>query len=496
MQIRRPIPALLVAAFLGGCLAEQEPLAPAAAAPNLALSAADAASGQHLVAFRGKGVPASFRAEVAGLGGSVLYTHDGAGLALITGIDAGGVRQLRAVKGVADVQADAALALETRKSPRIAAASVGATGHLNPGSALLTGWQWNMFAINADAAWDAGRHGSADVTVAIVDTGVDYHSPELAGLVDLTRSASFVPGDTLWDDAFGEPRGSIADYNGHGSNVASQVSSNSIFFAGLTNHTTLIGVKVLGATGSGTLGGVLFGLLWAADQDADVINMSLGSYRLKAGGGGQLQAVINSVLNYVNSAGSLVVVAAGNESVDLDHGLFPDPATGEVFHFASLEADYCTASHVICVSSVGPTEFGGSLDVPSVFTNFGRSAVDVAGPGGNFGTEVSEWPWGPGQLSWVWSLCPHTSLAFDDEGNLLGRSCPAELGLFLSAAVGTSQAAPHVSGLAALLFAERPGAKPSQIKSAIRNSAVDLGQAGNDPFFGQGRIDVQKALGL
>jgi subtilisin family serine protease len=62
--------------------------------------------------------------------------------------------------------------------------------------------------------------------------------------------------------------------------------------------------------------------------------------------------------------------------------------------------------------------------------------------------------------------------------------------------VGTSQAAPHVAGLAALLVAEMGKDKPAQIKARIQQSAVDAGQTGTDPYFGKGRIDVARALGL
>src|SRR4029077_9851133 len=111
-------------------------------------------------------------------------------------------------------------------------------------------------------------------------------------------------------------RNNISDFNGHGTNVATQVSSKAAAFAGVTSRTTLIGVKVLGANGSGSVGGVLNGILWAADHGADVANMSLGSDFSKAGAG-RFTSLINRVFNYAKKQGMLIVVAAGNEGSDL-----------------------------------------------------------------------------------------------------------------------------------------------------------------------------------
>lgn len=495
MLTRRPLIAtlLLSAAALAGCVTEQGPTAPAVSGPRFTLSGGTAVSAQHLVLFRGTGIPAAFDAHVARLGGTVLFRHEGVGLATVSGIDAGGAAALGALPGVALVEADAALQVETPRGSPHNLGAITIQSQSNPGAAILRGWQWNLSAIHADAAWAAGQLGSPAVTVAILDTGIDYDALDLNGLVDLSRSASFIPSDDSITAALFPGRHRISDYNGHGTNVAQQVSSKALVFAGVTSRTTLIGVKVLGANGSGSVASVLFGLLWAADHDADVINLSLGAPRLNMGGGGRLEAIINSVLAYVNRSGALVVAAAGNEAIDFDRNLGPDPETGEILHGPSLQYDYCTASHVICVSSVGPKVAGGSVDVPSVFTNFGRSAVDVAGPGGNFGSVVSMWPWGPDQLSWVWSLCSKTVLVFDDEGNIVGMPCAS--GFVATAAVGTSQATPHVSGLAALLIARGGGGGPSQIRSAIRASAVQS-DGGNDPYVGRGRIDVARALGL
>jgi subtilisin family serine protease len=495
MHTRQPlVPILLLSTVtLVGCVAEQAPTAPEISAPRFDLAAGEAASTQHLVLFRAAGIPGSFDAAVARLGGVVHFRHEGVGLAMVSGIGADGASALGALQGVAVVAADTEVSVEAPRSEPQALDDITIQSQSNPATAILRGWQWNLSAIRADRAWAAGQLGNSGVTVAILDTGIDYDALDLNGLVDLSRSASFIPSDDSITAAVFPGRHRISDYNGHGTNVAQQVSSKALVFAGVTSRTALIGVKVLGANGSGSVASVLFGLLWAADHDADVINLSLGAPRLNMGGGGRLQAIINSVLAYVNQSGALVVAAAGNESIDFDRNLGPDPETGELLRGPGLQYDYCTASHVICVSSVGPTVAGGSPDIPSVFSNFGRSAVDVAGPGGNFGSAVSTWPWGPDQLSWVWSLCSKTLLVLDDDGNIVGLPCAS--GFVATAAVGTSQATPHVSGLAALLIARDGGGNPSQIKSAIRASAVQLA-SGNDPYSGKGRIDVARALGL
>ncbi|HET9685310.1 MAG TPA: S8 family serine peptidase, partial [Gemmatimonadaceae bacterium] len=148
-----------------------------------------------------------------------------------------------------------------------------------------------------------------------------------------------------------------------------------------------------------------------------------------------------------------------------------------------------------CVSAVGPTTPTGNPDEFSFYSNFGRSAVSVAGPGGNGGSVVSAWPYGLSNWSYVWSYCAKQRLVFDASGNILGYAgCQA--GNRVTGYAGTSQATPHVAGLAALLVAENGHGKPQLIKNAIQNSADDLGQPGTDPYYGRGRINVAKALGL
>jgi subtilisin family serine protease len=460
---------------------------PAAGAPVRSVGASE--TGEYLV--RLKGNAAGFQASVEALGGTVSFIHERAGIAVVSGLSADGATQLAGASSVAEVQPDQVMTLSRPRETVREEMEAGIASQANPATAIRYSWQWNMRAINAHKAWAAGKVGNAGVTVAILDSGIDYTSLDANGLVDLSRSVSFIPSDNAIRAANFPSRHNVDDFNGHGTNVASQVSSTGFAHAGVTSRTTLMGVKVLGANGSGPFSAILQGVLWAADRDADVINMSLGVAFTKAGGGGQLISLFNQVLSYANRQGVVIVVAAGNESTDLDHNLVPN-AAGEMQRYPSLYAAFCDATHVICVSATGPETFGGSADVPAYYTNFGRSAVTVAGPGGNASNTVSAWPWGAGNVSWVWSMCPK---------NLLPNPAtpgyrPCASGGVVNAMIGTSQAAPHVAGLAALLVAEMGKDKPAQIKARIQQSAIDAGQTGTDPYFGKGRIDVAGALGL
>jgi len=453
------------------------------------LVAAPSAATEYIVLAKGNGFSADFDSTISRLGGTVQTLHQGAGIAVVSGLSDDAAAQLTRNSDVADVQADeivtldAPLAAANADAPAISDPS--ASSVLNPAAGARFIWQWNMLAISAPQAWAAGGLGDPGVTVAILDTGIDYDDPDLNGLVDLSRSVSFITSDNQLRAQFFPTRHDISDFNAHGTNVASQVSSKAVVFAGVTSRTTLIGVKVLGRTGSGPLGAILNGVLWAADHGADVANMSLGGAFAKPGAG-RLTSIINRVFNYAKRRGMLIVVAAGNESADLDHN-------------GSIASTFCDMVHVVCVSAIGGSLATGPVDTPSFYTNFGRSAISVAAPGGNAefdangGLIPSAWPWGTDIASWVWSFCSKTRIAgLTQTGAPVLTSCVA--GNRLLGFIGTSQASPHVAGLAALLVSTKGHGRPEQIKHFIEQSADDLGQPGTDPFFGRGRINVARAL--
>jgi len=520
MKRRIPVIALATAVGLSACSPDVVGPTKAPLKPSLAVSAG-VTGGTYIVSLNGKGSEKDFTAKVSGLGGDVRSYHAGAGIAVVTGLTAASASQLGA-SGVGDVQSDFSFRPDDRSATAQAdAADVGGVveSQSNPAGAGRFPFQWNMRLIGAPTAWAAGKLGSSSVTVAIIDTGLDYDAPDLNGLVDLSRSHSFMnhfvgqlddpttpedeydpivpPDDQIV--GFFPGRNLITDLNGHGTNVATQVSSKAAALAGVTSKTTLIGVKVLGANGVGSFSDILNGVLWAADHGADVANMSLGGGFSKSGNG-QALGLINRVFNYAKQKGMVVVVAAGNSGIDLQHA-------------GNFNADYCDAPHVICVSSVGPargTDIGTPAENAGAFyTNFGQGSVDVAAPGGNGALDAtghlipSRWPWSapaPAPFtsndvaSWVWSYCAKQTLVIQKNadgvhGDLFLTSCIA--GNRLTGFIGTSQASPHVAGLAALLIAENGKGNPNQIKNLIQKSAV-----GTDRSLGRGRISVSNALGL
>jgi lantibiotic leader peptide-processing serine protease len=440
---------------------------------------------RHIIDFNGNSAPRGFSEKVAQLGGAIEFVHP-AGLGVVTGLTAEGVTAISGLTGVRAVMEDVVLdvapvALASDELDMSMLADAAPQSQANPATALRYSFQWNMRQIGANTAWLAGKLGDKSISVAILDTGIDYGNRDLAGLVDLTRSKSFVPMDTdTLVRYFGASWHPVTDLQGHGTNVAAQVSSLAFATAGIGSKTTLIGVKVLNQNGSGSLSAILAGLLHAADVDADVANMSLG---VKNGSSkiadGRYVATVNKAFNYAHRMGMLVVVSAGNDAADMDHD-------GNTFR------SYCSAPNVICVAATGPTGFTGDpnsgpkvdADAPAVYSNFGRSAIDLSAPGGNTG-------------GFVWSFCArHAIYPFYQNADNKGPRFPCTGGGNLIGMAGTSQASPHVAGLAALIAVNVGRNNPSAIKDVLLNTADDLGTAGTDPFYGKGRINVARALGL
>jgi len=489
---------ILGALTLGACADGTTAPLPSAtpSSPSPSVDGGDGASDTYLVRFHGNGVPDGFAADVARLGGEVIFAHP-IGIAAVAGLDDRDAAALARVAGVAAVDADAYVTLD-EPADDVAAADVDPASPSNPTTSFFYPRQWNMRAIGANLAWAAGQLGSPAVRVGVLDTGIDYLHPDLFGRVDLTASRSYLSAAENARVSAGAHV--VADLHYHGTHVAATIASNGLAAAGVTSQVTLVGLKVCmpgtpanGFTATCPVSSTFAAILDAADMGLNVINMSLGgafqrrTVSARGGFGPSFVATINQVFNYANRKGTAIVVAAGNNRFDLGRNVIP--VQGGTAKAPGLYGVYCDAPAVICVSATGPTAQASvngpwtNVDALAPYSNFGRGAIDVAAPGGN--------------VSAVWAACSGFTLV-PSLAPCRTRFYNPVTGAWSASVVGvtgTSMAAPHAAGTAAII-AGLVGHSPSQIQARLQRTADDLGQSGNDPAYGHGRINTARAAGV
>ncbi|HSD30953.1 MAG TPA: S8 family serine peptidase [Gemmatimonadales bacterium] len=379
---------------------------------------------------------------------------------------------LRRNPAIESVERNGIVRLEARRSAAAATVTL-------PGDPLYPRQAWHYGLIDLPRAW-AITTGSAAVLVAVVDNGIRYDHPAVAGNLthdgyDFVSSASYKlcsGGGTIDNagdgDGYDADPTQPADYDinfsrncaigltpsgNHGLHVAGTIGAVGDDGVGVTgvNWTVHIRpVRVLGVAGFGTFYDIAQGILYAAGVPADdgnggtvtapsaarIVNLSLG--------GPSGSTTLHNAVIAATNAGALVIAAAGN-----------DGTTSLLYPAAYPEA--------LSVSAVGPDGLLAS------YSSFG-STVDLAAPGGDIADGDASY----GVLSSAWNFVTGTPIY--DSWN------------------GTSMATPHVSGVAALLLAQDPSLTLAQLRARLTTYAVDAGAPGPDNQYGAGIVNARNSL--
>jgi subtilisin family serine protease len=331
--------------------------------------------------------------------------------------------------------------------------------------------QYGHNYVGAVEAWNAGFRGQG-VRVAVLDTGFDLDHVDLAAGIDFAASADMTGEGLSYQ---------INDPFSHGTHTAGTIGArdNGIGTIGVAPECTLVLVKVLGDAGSGTFEDIIEGIYHAANQNVQVMNMSLGAVIPKGGPGtNEIAALANAVrhaMDYAEKQGVTVVVSAGNAASDLDGG-----DQGAVRFQTGLGSNVgVSATTAVGYYANGGANIGQDL-IPTSYTNYGTSMVDFAAPGGDTLYPGNENCNVNGVVRPCWVL----DLIFSTGSNLN----PGIASYFWSG--GTSMAAPHVAGVAALIISETGDSSPAHVRQELRARALEGGKPGADDFFGHGQANT------
>ncbi|WP_432483848.1 S8 family serine peptidase [Kineococcus esterisolvens] len=505
--------------------------APAAAAGGAAVRTA----GEYVVVYDEGTTDAAARAAIAAAGGTVVSSNESVGYAFVrteseqfaaAAAAAPGLLGAAANRriGTSPDGADEADDAVERLTATVADAADGAVlqssrgkGPKGPGAEPLADLQWDMAAIDATAEGShAVQPGSDKVSVGIIDTGVDGSHPDLAPNFDAETSRNFVT-DLPEIDGPCEVETCVdpadVDEGGHGTHVAGTVAAavNGLGIAGVAPEVNLVNLRAGQDSGYFFLQPTLDAITYAADSGVDVVNMSfyvdpwLFNCQANPADSPEEQAeqrvtvaAVQRAIDYARDNGVLPVGAAGNAATDLgapgvdaSSPNFPVDEEGNPVGARERTIDNSTclsvpaeSAGVVTVTSTGPS------GRKAYYSNYGTEQADVAAPGG----DAYDTPNGRVDVTaQILSTYPENVLAaegaIDENGEPTTPSVVREVAEDGTSAYyrylqGTSMAAPHAAGVAALIVSEygendpaHPGTltlDPSLTEALLLGTAEDV----------------------
>ncbi|TDO45951.1 subtilase family protein [Kribbella sp. VKM Ac-2527] len=397
-----------------------------------------------------------------------------------------------------------------------------------PSAEPLAVCQWNMAIIDADQTARANGTGEG-VTVGVLDTGVDLTHPDIAPNLDVARSCSFLrPGTPTAAPAeiatSCDNKAAVQDIFGHGTHVASLVAApiNGIGIAGVAPDATLVALKACTAGGFCFVDSVAAALRYAGDQGLDVVNMSLFAdpflyYCNNDAAQRAMLKELQSAARYAQQRGVVLVASAGNEADDLQHPtideISPDypPDTAETRRVRNnCRVAPAELPGVVTVSATGPVGYPGYTMNIAEYSSVGMGVVEVAAPGGDYFSATDT------VQDAVLGALPNTPSVIWDAFDPLEPDLPGitvvDQGARYGFLNGTSMAAPHTAGVAALIRESHPGWSAGAVAAAVQRMAAPLacpanwqpidenddrqrcyGSPNRNSFFGAGLVNATNA---
>ncbi|CAL9560529.1 hypothetical protein SUDANB6_04651 [Streptomyces sp. enrichment culture] len=446
---------------------------------------------------------ASVKKAITAAGGSVVATYEKIGVFVVHSADPDFGRQMRTARGVQSAGA-------TRTAPLTAAGTTdeGAAELLTkeqaartvrasaaePGSEPLEADQWDLRAIDADKAARINP-GSSEVTVAVIDTGVDDTHPDLAPNFSAAQSANCVGGKA--DTSEGAWRPYTAD-DYHGTHVAGEIAAarNGIGVAGVAPGVKVSSIKVSDPdSGLFYPENVVCAFMFAADHGVEITNNSyyVDPWLYNCMDDPDQRAIVDAVNRaqlYAQRKGTLHLAAAGNSNHDLDADAIVDETSPNDSTPVARTIDphrcFDVPTQLPGIVTVSAT---GVQNLKSYYSSYGRGVVDVAAPGGD---RLYQLPDTPSKDGRILSTMPNNGYAFLQ---------------------GTSMASPHAAGVAALLKSKHPHATPARLQELLKAQADSLacpasydqngdgtqdavceGGKRDNGFYGAGIVDALRAV--
>jgi lantibiotic leader peptide-processing serine protease len=381
--------------------------------------------------------------------------------------------------------------------------------------------QWDMRAINATAAGSYAVNQGAGTRIGDIDTGIDFTHPDLAPNIDVAASCSFIYATTPTSNpAERVTRGphqcdnkpAVQDLGGHGTHTAGTIAApmNGIGITGVAPRAKIVALKAGTEQGYFFTDSVVDALVYAGDQRLDAVNMSffadpwLFNCRKDSDQKAIIQAISRAAA-YAQQRGVVLVAAAGNDGIDANH-----PTTDEISPDYPPGAAVTRDVNNSCV--VMPTDVAGVVVVSATgaenllawYSSYGTA--DVTAPGGS----RYQTPTFDGSRGRVLSTYSHTAVDLATQISI-DRAVEGPAGAYYVWANGTSMAAPHATGVVALIRSVHPGMSPQAVAALLKRTATPMscpaeldpgveffdapvqyctGGVGNNSFYGKGLINA------